>query len=177
VKTVDSAAPSRLDDVDRRIIALLQPDGRRSFASMAHEIGVSEGTIRQRYHRLVEEGILQVVGVADPFRVGFHFMAMIGVNVAIDGARSIDDVAHEISRFPEVSYAVMSSGSFDLLVEVTTETSDEYVSFLADRLHAVPGVRRTETFVLLRVYKMNLGGWRMVEIQDRRRRQLGNNGS
>ncbi|MGH2449241.1 MAG: Lrp/AsnC family transcriptional regulator, partial [Chloroflexota bacterium] len=153
---------ARIDVLDRQIIALLQPDGRRAFSDIARELGVSEGTIRQRYQRLVNEGVLQVVGVADPFKVGYNNMAMIGVNIAIDQGRNINDAALEIAGFPEVSYVVMSTGDFDLLVEVIVETNEDFVSFLADKLHRVGGVTRTETFMLLRIYKMSLGGWRLV---------------
>lgn len=173
MKSVATGTRPPLDETDHRIIALLQPDGRRAFASIAVELGVSEGTVRQRYQRLVDAGILQVVGVADPFKIGFHFMAMIGINIAIDGDRTVHDVAGEVAAFPEVSYAVMSSGGFDLLVEVITETNDEFVRFLTERLHRVRGITKTETFMLLRVYKMNLGGWRMVEIQRGQRRKHG----
>jgi len=155
-------APIKIDALDRKIIALLQADGRRPFSDVAGALNVSEGTVRQRFQRLVSAGVLQVVGVADPFKVGFHSMAMIGVNVAIDGERSIDAVAQEIAAFPEVSYVVMSTGDFDLLVEVIMETNEEFVRFLTDKLHRIVGITRTETFILLRVYKMNLGGWRAV---------------
>jgi Lrp/AsnC family transcriptional regulator for asnA, asnC and gidA len=158
----------RIDALDRRIISLLQPDGRRPFSDIASELGVSEGTVRQRYQRLVGAGVLQIVGVADPFKVGFHSMAMIGINVAIEGERSINDVAQEIAEFAEVSYVVMSTGSFDILAEVITQTNDEFVDFLTEKLHHVRGVTRTETFMLLRVYKMNLGGWRMVQVAAER---------
>jgi Lrp/AsnC family transcriptional regulator for asnA, asnC and gidA len=160
-----SEAPAdRLDDVDRRIIAVLQPDGRRPFAAIASELGVSEGTVRQRYRRLVDDGILQVVGVADPFKIGYSTMAMIGINVAIEDDHGVDVVAREISAFPEVSYAVMSTGSFDLIVEVITQSHEEFAHFLTETLHNVSGVRRTETFMLLRVYKMALGGWRLAQV-------------
>ncbi len=149
-----------LDDLDRAIISLLQVDGRRSFAEIAGRLSISEGTVRQRYRRLVDSNVLQVVGVADPFKIGFHTMAMIGVNVAVGEGRGMDAVAQEIAAFPEVSYAVMSTGSFDLLVEVIMETNEELAHFLSEHLHRVTGVTHTETFMLLRVYKMSLGGWR-----------------
>ncbi|HZU13968.1 MAG TPA: Lrp/AsnC family transcriptional regulator [Chloroflexota bacterium] len=155
----------KLDEIDRRIIAILQPDGRRPFADIGRELGVSEGTVRQRYQRLVAQGILQVVGVADPFKIGFQSMAMIGINVSLESGLTIDDVANTLARFREVSYVVMSTGDFDLLVEVIVESSEDLADFLTHKLHAAPGVIRTETFVLLRVYKMSLGGWRMVEMQ------------
>jgi Lrp/AsnC family transcriptional regulator, regulator for asnA, asnC and gidA len=158
----------RVDELDRRIIALLQPDGRRAFAAIAGELEVSEATVRQRYHRLVEGGVLQIVGVADPFKIGYGTMAMIGINVAIGNDHGVDAVAREISAFPEVSYIVMSTGSFDLIVEVITRSHEEFARFLTETLHTVGGVRRTETFMLLRVYKMALGGWRMAQIRSER---------
>lgn len=157
---------SRVDDLDRRIIALLQSNGRRPFAGIGDELMISEGTVRQRYRRLVDSGVLQVVGVADPFKIGYSTMAMIGINVAIEANHGVDAVATDISTFPEVSYAVMSTGSFDLIVEVIMPTHEQFARFLTETLHRVPGVRRTETFMLLRVYKMALGGWRMAQIQS-----------
>lgn len=151
-----------VDELDRRIVAALQPDGRRTFAQVAVDLAVSEGTVRQRYRRLVSSGILQVVGVADPFKIGYGTMAMIGIKVAIDGGRSIDEVGQEIATFPEVSYAVMSTGDYDLIVEVIALNNEEFARFLTERLHRVRGVTETEAFMLLRVYKMNLGGWRTV---------------
>jgi Lrp/AsnC family transcriptional regulator for asnA, asnC and gidA len=156
----------KVDDLDRQIIAQLQPDGRLPFSEVAHRLSVSEGTVRQRYHRLVSCGVLQVVAVADPFRIGFSTMAMIGINIDINGDRGIDAIAAEIAAFAEVSYAVMSTGSFDLIVEVITPNHAEFVRFLTEKLHPISGVRRTETFMLLRVYKMNLGGWRMAQLRD-----------
>ncbi len=151
-----------IDELDRRIIALLQPDGRRPFSSLAAELSVSEGTIRQRYRRLVEAGVLQVVAIADPFKIGYGTMAMIGINVSIEGDRSVDAVAAEISARSEVSYVVMSTGTFDLMVEVITHSQEDFARFLTQTIHQVNGVRRTETFMLLRVYKMALGGWRIA---------------
>lgn len=160
----------KVDDLDRKIIAQLQPNGRLPFSEVALRLSVSEGTVRQRYRRLVDCGVLQVVAVADPFRIGFSTMAMIGINIDFDGDRGVDSIAREIADHAEVSYAVMSTGSFDLIVEVITPNHEEFVRFLTEKLHPIPGVRRTETFMLLRVYKMNLGGWRMAQLGDPDRR-------
>jgi Lrp/AsnC family transcriptional regulator, regulator for asnA, asnC and gidA len=164
--TPDGHPATAIDELDRRLVAALQPDGRRAFADIASELGVSEGTIRQRFKRLVSAGILQVVGVADPFKIGYGTMTMIGVKVSLDSGRSIDAVGAEIALFPEVSYAVMSTGAYDLLVEVIAENNEAFTRFLTDRLHRVPGVTATDAFMLLRVYKMNYGGWRVVPVSD-----------
>src|SRR3954464_9589022 len=90
------------DDVsplDKRIIEPLQADGRRPFTQIAAELGVSEAAVRARTNRLIERGILQVVGVTDPLKLGFHQMAMIGIRCESD---RLVAVAEAVAEMPEV---------------------------------------------------------------------------
>jgi Lrp/AsnC family transcriptional regulator, regulator for asnA, asnC and gidA len=139
-------------DLDKRIIEHLQADGRRPFTQIALELGVSEAAIRARTNRLIERGILQVVGVTDPLKLGFQQMAMIGVKV--EAARLIE-VAEEIAAFPETDYVVVTAGAYDILVECVAEDNEALLGFLSDRLRKIPGVRATETFVYLRLIKQS----------------------
>jgi Lrp/AsnC family transcriptional regulator, regulator for asnA, asnC and gidA len=136
--------------LDKRIIEHLQADGRRPFTQIAADLGVSEAAVRARTNRLVERGVLQVVGVTDPLRLGFQQMAMIGVKCE---AERLMAVAEEIAGFPEVDYVVVTAGSYDLLVETVAEDNEALLRFLAERLRRVEGVRETETFVYLRMVK------------------------
>ena len=136
--------------LDKRIIEHLQADGRRPFTQIAADLGVSEAAVRARTIRLVERGVLQVVGVTDPLRLGFQQMAMIGVKCQ---AERLMAVAEEIAGFPEVDYVVVTAGSYDLLVETVAEDNEALLRFLAERLRRVEGVRETETFVYLRMVK------------------------
>ena len=68
-----------VSELDKRIIEHLQEDGRRPFTQIASDLGVSEAAVRARTGRLIEKGILQVVGVTDPLKLGFQQMAMIGI--------------------------------------------------------------------------------------------------
>ncbi len=142
--------PDGVDDLDKRIIEHLQEDGRRPFTRIADELGVSEAAVRARTNRLVERGILQIVGVTDPLRVGFRQMAMIGVRCE---ASKLMDVAARLAEMPEVDYVVVTAGAFDILVETVAEDNEGLLAFLADRLRAIDGVRETETFVYLRMLK------------------------
>jgi Lrp/AsnC family transcriptional regulator, regulator for asnA, asnC and gidA len=139
-----------LAPIDKRIIEHLQKDGRRPFTQIAAEIGVSEAAVRARTNRLIERGILQIVGVTDPLKVGFHQMAMIGVRC--DGDKLIS-AAEEIATLPEVSYAVITAGHYDILVETVCADNEALLAFLVDRLRSIEGVRETEAFVYLRIIK------------------------
>jgi len=79
-----TAGSHGLDDVSKSIIAQLQQDGRRSYASIGKAVGLSEAAVRQRVQRLTEAGIMQIVAVTDPLQLGFGRQAMVGVHV--DGA-------------------------------------------------------------------------------------------
>ena len=143
-----------MDQLDLNILAHLQRDGRMPFTEIAHDLGVSEGTIRNRVTRLVDEQIVQIVGLVDPHRLDFDAPAMIGVTV--QGA-DLDAVAAVIAEFPEVSYLVIVSGEYDLIVEVMCRDREHLAYFLNQQLRKVPGISRTQTFVILSTYKMAYG--------------------
>jgi Lrp/AsnC family transcriptional regulator for asnA, asnC and gidA len=141
-----------LDETDRAIIAHLQYDGRMPLTDIAAELGISEGTVRRRVKNLTESGVLQVVAVVEPHLLGWDAAGMIGVTVQ---AGQIDAVAHQLAQFPEVSYLFMASGEFDLFVEVFCKDREHFVSFLNQKLHQVAGVQRTQTFMILKMYKLS----------------------
>jgi Lrp/AsnC family transcriptional regulator for asnA, asnC and gidA len=138
-----------LDDVNKAIIEQLQEDGRRSYAAMAQAVGLSEAAVRQRVQRLLDAGIMQIVAVTDPLRVGFKRQAMIGVRVSGDTR----EVAEALAALPEVDYVVISAGSYDLLLELVAEDDEHLISLVNDHIRALPQVRETETFVYLRLVK------------------------
>jgi Lrp/AsnC family transcriptional regulator for asnA, asnC and gidA len=136
--------------LDKRIIEHLQRDGRKPFTQIASELGVSEAAVRARTNRLVDRGILQVVGVTDPLKLGFQQMAMIGIRCERD---RLIDVAERVAEMNEVDYVVITAGTYDLLVETVCEDNEALLRFLADKLRQIEGVRDTETFVYLRMVK------------------------
>ena len=139
-----------VSELDKRIIEHLQQDGRRPFTQIAADLGVSEAAVRARTNRLVERGVLQVVGVTDPLRLGFQQMAMIGIRCERD---KLVEVSERIADMPEVDYVVITAGTYDLLIETVCEDNEALLRFLAEKLRQIDGVRDTETFVYLRMVK------------------------
>jgi Lrp/AsnC family transcriptional regulator, regulator for asnA, asnC and gidA len=141
-----------VSELDKRIIEHLQQDGRRPFTQIAADLGVSEAAVRARTNRLVDRGILQVVGVTDPLKLGFQQMAMIGIRCE---AARLMDVAARCAEMPEVDYVVITAGTYDILIETVCEDNEGLLRFLAERLRTIDGVRETETFVYLRMVKQS----------------------
>jgi Lrp/AsnC family transcriptional regulator for asnA, asnC and gidA len=150
--TVTVAVPhALLDDVGKAIVEQLQQDGRRSYATIARAVGLSEAAVRQRVSRLQEAGVIQVVAVTDPLQLGFRRQAMVGIRV--DG--DVVTVADELAEMVEVDYVVITAGSFDLLVEAVCEDDDHLLELVGRRIRAVPGVRSTEVFVYMKLRKQH----------------------
>jgi len=141
-----------ISELDMQIIERLQEDGRRPYTRIATELGVSEAAVRARTNRLMERGVLQIVGVADPLKLGYDQMALVGVRC--EGDRLLD-AAQQIAALPDVIYVVLTAGAFDLLVETVCQDNEALLTFLAEKLRKVPGVISTETFVYLRIVKQS----------------------
>jgi Lrp/AsnC family transcriptional regulator for asnA, asnC and gidA len=149
----------KLDDVDKQIISALQADGRRPYSRIAADLDVSESVVRYRAQRLEQAGVLQVVGIADPLRIGFDRMALIGLKVR---PGTMDAVCAAVTEFPETSYVAALAGSFDAIVEVVCRDTAHFTELLK-RLHLVDGVTSTESFLVLEIHKMAYG-WGVGEV-------------
>lgn len=142
-------AADLLDQADRAIIEALRRDGRRPYGAIAEEIGLSEAAVRRRVQRLREGGVIRIVAVTDPTRLGFRRQAMVGVRAEGDVRR----VAGGLGALAGVERVALCSGSFDVLVEVVCEDDDRLLHLLNDSIRSIPGVRSTETFLYLELAK------------------------
>ena len=143
-----------MDELDTRIIGILQKDGRASNAGIARDVGVSEGTVRRRLKRLVQEEYIQVVALPDPVKMGNDSQALVGVQVEPD---KIDQVADAMADLQDVKWVAVTTGSYDVFAWVTLPSAEELGIFLRTKVGMVPGVRRTETFVNLTNKKRGYG--------------------
>jgi Lrp/AsnC family transcriptional regulator for asnA, asnC and gidA len=140
-----------LDAADKRLIELLQHDGRLSYAALAKHVGLSETAVRQRVQRLREAGAMLVVAVTDPLTLGFARQAMIGIRVDGD-TRAVTEA---LAKVPEIDYVVVCAGGYDLLAEVVCADDDHLLTVLDDGVRGIPGVVTAETFVYLKLVKQS----------------------
>ena len=139
-----------LDDVDRYIMDALRQDGRAAFAQIAQKLKVSPGMVRIRYNRLVEMGVVKVVAISNPLRLGFKTMAMIGIRT--DGQKMLE-VAEQVAAFDEVVYLIVVSGRYDIMAEVVCRDHADLLRFLTEKLYKITGVREAESFMHLKITK------------------------
>ncbi|HHT72447.1 MAG TPA: Lrp/AsnC family transcriptional regulator [Firmicutes bacterium] len=139
-----------LDETDREIIELLQEDGRMPFLTIANQLGLAEGTVRRRVARLLEEKVLKIVGITDPFKIGLYTVAVVGLKVE---RGKIDHIAQALADLPEVRSVALSTGNFDLVIQVAVKNNDELLTFLIRKLSDIPGILNTGTSLVLKVAK------------------------
>lgn len=138
-----------LDETSKAIIEQLQRDGRRSYAEIGKAVGLSEAAVRQRVQKLTDAGVMQIVAVTDPMRLGFSRQAMLGIRVSGDTRI----VADRLAEMSEISYVVLSAGSFDIIAEVVCEDDDGLIELLNEKIRGIEGVSSTESFLYLQLTK------------------------
>ena len=143
-----------MDELDRRIISLLQMDGRASNAKIAREVGVSEGTVRRRLRRLIQEDVVKVIAVPNLEKLGYATTALIGLQT---GPGKSDAVAEAIALLEEAHYVAITTGAYDVFIWAGLESAERQGTFLRTKIGAIEGEQRTETFVNLAIKKRTYG--------------------
>ena len=143
-------AAGQMDELDLQIIVVLQADGRASNAKIARAVGVSEGTVRRRLHRLFEEDIVHIIAVPNLEKMGFGTTALIGLET---GPGKSDIVAESIADLDEAHYVVVATGPYDVFVWTALESAESLGDFLRTRIGVIEGVQKTQTFVTLSTKK------------------------
>lgn len=140
-------APRELEELDYALFGELQRDGRAAFTTLAARLGVSEAQVRRRTKSLLDADVFAIVPIANPRVLGLDQLACLGLVVR---GKYMATVTERLLAMPEVSFVVVTSGEFNLIVEVGCVSSDELYQFVVN-LRRLPGVQSSETFVYLNV--------------------------
>jgi Lrp/AsnC family transcriptional regulator for asnA, asnC and gidA len=141
-----------IDDLDQRIIEELRHDGRRSHAELARRLGVAESTVRNRVSRLLSDGFVQIVALTNLGTLGYNVEVIINIEVQ---AGALTQVAQCLSEMDEVRYLGLTTGRYDIMISASFRDIDELYHFISERLNQTPGIWRTQTAHVLKVWKRN----------------------
>jgi Lrp/AsnC family transcriptional regulator for asnA, asnC and gidA len=142
---------SPTDQLNRAIVRLLQEDGRLPFKTIAEELDVSEGTVRNRVGWMKSSGMLRIVAVADPTAMNYRADAMLGIKIAPSSSPA--KVGERLAVHPEVVYILWVSGRFDLLVEIVSESEEDFLEFLSKHCFDQEDIASLEVMTGLAMYK------------------------
>ena len=143
-----------MDELDREIVDLLQLDGRVSHTRIARQLGVSEGTVRRRVGRLIQDDVVRISAVPNLARMGYTTTALIGIQT---GPGRSDEVAEALATLEEVHYVAITTGAYDIFISVGLESAEMLGNLLHTRIGVIEGVQNTQTFVNLSIKKRTHG--------------------
>lgn len=166
----DGASPVKIDALDLHLMSRLRENGRRANRDLARELGVAEATIRNRLRRLIDHECIQIVAATNPLRLGYQVDAVIGLHV--DNQR-VKAVAQKLAQMEEVRYASITVGAYDIIIAAFFPTHNDLLEFLTGKLGRIPGIRKTETSLSMKLVKRSYD-WMSTE---KLRRQLRGRGA
>jgi Lrp/AsnC family transcriptional regulator, regulator for asnA, asnC and gidA len=140
-----------LDDLDRALIETQQEDPFFTYNEMAERWGVTPATIRNRIKRLKTSGVIDVVTVINPYKVGFETFATIGVKLKADA--SPEKFVKALGEIEGVSGITMVAGSFDFFITYVCRNMEEYRRSIVEQLRSLPEIESFESFIGLELYE------------------------
>ncbi|MBH1978200.1 MAG: Lrp/AsnC family transcriptional regulator [Comamonadaceae bacterium] len=137
----------QIDDADSRIISALAADGRRSYADIGAEVGLSTAAVHERVKKMLEKGVIRRFSISvDPDRVGLNFTAFVAIRN--DGGIHCRDVAPRLLAMPQVEELHSVAGEYDFLAKIRT-THARALEDVIYQIKAIQGVARTTSTVVL----------------------------
>jgi len=138
---------AKIDSIDEKLIKLLQFDARQSSEVLGKQLKISPTTVRRRIRKLLEDGTMRFVAVADPRIWGADLSAHIGLNV--DRAQ-LNPVVKAISSIEAIKNISLTAGRFDMMCFVRVASVEELSNLLRTRLAPIKGITHCETFLCIK---------------------------
>jgi Lrp/AsnC family transcriptional regulator for asnA, asnC and gidA len=139
---------SQIDTLDKKILNIISKDARVPFLEVARECGVSGAAIHQRVQKMVKEGVIKGSEfIVDPKRIGFNTCAYIGI--FLEKASMFDEVVERLDQIPEIVECHYTTGNYSIFVKIFAHDNSHLKEVLSDKLQALPGIARTETYISL----------------------------
>jgi Lrp/AsnC family transcriptional regulator for asnA, asnC and gidA len=135
------------DEVDRRILAELNADGRTALQEVARRLAISESQARQRVTRMLNSGVVRILGITNPRSLGFTTLAWLGI-VAAPGVR-LEALADELASLGSIAYLAVCASRFDVFAEAICVDHDDLLRVIDAEVRSLDSVARVEAFLCL----------------------------
>lgn len=139
-----------MDKIDLQIIEALQENGRVTNLGLSKKLGIGEATVRRRIKNLISEGIIKSSVIPNPLKVGFNYVAIMGLQVQLS---HLDDVANKLSQNERVCFLTLASGQFDIMLIALLSSPEDLANFIRKNISPDLSILRTETFMSMDVIK------------------------
>ncbi len=146
----------RLDEIDKKILDIVQDDSRITNVQLATEVGISPPAMLERVKRLESNGVIRkYVALVNPEMIGKGTFAFVSVSLTAHQMNSIDMFTKHIKKVEEVLECYHVAGEEDFILKVAVENIQQYEKFLLEKLTKIKGVSRINTMFILSTVKFN----------------------
>ena len=139
-----------IDKIDAELICILQNDGRMPNTEIAKKMNIAESTVRKRLKRLLNEKIIQIVAVGDPYKLGFWLSGTMKITIEMKKA---DEVIHQLKKIDQIWYIALATGGTDLDIEFNVNSLEEFRNLVFYQINQIDGVIRTESAMIIEYAK------------------------
>ena len=137
-----------IDETDKKILAVLTKDAKKSYMDIGELVNLSAGAVHVRVKKLEANGIIKGTGIIiDPHQLGWDISAFLGIY--LDKSKLYDDVARELKKIPEVVNINYTTGIYSIFAKIVCRDTVHLRDVLHDKIQKVSGIQRTETFISL----------------------------
>ncbi|PRC94530.1 Lrp/AsnC ligand binding domain-containing protein [Solimicrobium silvestre] len=146
-----------LDKLDRRILSLLQKDGRLSMKDLGEQVGLSITPCIERVKRMERDGIISgYYARLNPAALGASLLMFVQITLSNKSGEMFDQFRREVLRIPQVLECHLVSGDFDYIIKARIHEMSEYRKLLGDILLQLPGAAQSKSYVVMEEIKETL---------------------
>ena len=140
-----------MDEIDKKIIEMLQENARMPFTKIAEKVGLSEGAVRKRVETLEKEGVIKkYTTVVEPKKMGYNSITLLGLDAE---PTKLLDIAKKISELEEARIVYLTTGDHMIMAEVWARDGEHLSKILADKIGKIEGVKRLCPAIILEKIK------------------------
>ncbi len=138
----------QIDNLDKKILTMLEADGRLAYTDIAKKLLVSAGTIHQRINKMTDAGIIKGTRIViDYKKLGYDVTSLLGIY--LKSAKDLNKVIEKLKTMREVVDVYYTTGSYALIIKIHHKTIKDFHQFLVDKLQSIPEIQSTESFICL----------------------------
>lgn len=136
-----------IDEIDKKIIGILQKNARTPYTEIAKKVGLSEGAVRKRVSSLEEKGIIKkYIAIIDPKKLGYENITILGLDVE---PTKLLEIANEIAKIEEAKRVYISTGDHMIMAEIWAKDGKELSEILTKKIGKLTGIKRICPAIIL----------------------------
>lgn len=142
----------KIDTLDAKMIKLLQKNGRIPNTAIAKKLGIAESTVRTRLKHLIDNKIVQIVALSNPFDLGFQVAGNLKISIDL---KKKDTIIKELVAIKELWYVVLTTGGTDVDADFIVSSFDDLENLIFEKINEIDGILQIQTSLILQYGKHN----------------------